>query len=214
MAARVIGDGLPMSHRVFYLVRHGVTDWNEEGRLMGRSDVELNVRGRAQAERAAAALASESIAAVYSSPQIRARQTAAPIAESRSLEVIIEPGFDEVWLSDAWTGKRLEELRGDPDLEKVIQNPAHECDALEPLERVQERAVAALESLRQREPRPPGHDGALVIVSHGDPLRAIVAHYLGLGLESLRRFAVDNGSLTSLRFGSRGPRLLYLNTRP
>jgi len=44
------------SSRDLFLVRHGVTDWNETGRLMGRIDVGLNARGRAEADAAAQAL--------------------------------------------------------------------------------------------------------------------------------------------------------------
>ena len=47
------------------LVRHGLTDWNENGRLMGRADVEINTRGRTQAERVAHALAPRAIVTHY-----------------------------------------------------------------------------------------------------------------------------------------------------
>ncbi len=86
------------------LVRHGLTDWNENGRLMGRTDVVINTRGRTQAERVAHALAPRAIDAIYSSPQVRARQTAAPLAEATRKDVVVESAFDEVWLSEAWTG--------------------------------------------------------------------------------------------------------------
>ena len=40
-----------------FLIRHGKTDWNEQGRLMGRNDIVLNDRGRAEVEAVAGALA-------------------------------------------------------------------------------------------------------------------------------------------------------------
>ncbi|HXV59819.1 MAG TPA: histidine phosphatase family protein [Vicinamibacteria bacterium] len=190
-----------------YLVRHGVTDWNEDGRLMGRSDIGLNARGRAQADRAAEALVSRSIEAVYSSPQPRARQTAEPIARAHRLEVQVEPAFDEVWLDAAWMGKTLAELRDDEDLVRLVENPAYECDAIEALSAVRERTVGEVERLGER------GFGSVVVVSHGDPLRVIVAAYLGLELSAIRRFSIDNGSISLIRFGRRGPRLVFLNAQ-
>ena len=105
------------------LVRHGVTDWNENGRLMGRVDLDISARGRVQAECVAQALADVSIDAVYSSPQPRAKQTAEPIAAPRGLSVHGEPGFRQVWLSDAWDGKTVAEIRGDSYLEARIEHP-------------------------------------------------------------------------------------------
>ncbi|HSF17275.1 MAG TPA: histidine phosphatase family protein [Vicinamibacteria bacterium] len=189
-----------------FLVRHGVTDWNEEGRLMGRSDIGLNARGRAQANWAAERLSSQAIEAVYSSPQPRARETAEPIARAHQLEVQIEPAFEEVWLDPAWMGKTLVELKDDEDLVRLVENPAHECDAIEPLFAVRERTVGAVERLEERA-------GSVVVVSHGDPLRVIVASYLGLDLSAIRRFSIDNGSISLIRFGSRGPRLVLLNAQ-
>lgn len=191
------------------LVRHGLTEWNENGRLMGRTDIELSSRGREQAERAAEVLATRGIAAVYSSPQIRTRQTAEPLARALGTDVIVEPDFDEVWLSSDWIGKTLAELRGNDDLERLIADPMHRADVIEPIAEVQARTVAAVERLRGEHP-----DGTVAVVSHGDPLRAIIAHYLGLKLSDFRRLAVDNGSVTEIVFRRRAPRLELLNWIP
>jgi broad specificity phosphatase PhoE len=191
------------------LVRHGLTDWNENGRLMGRSDVEINARGQAQAERVAEALAPRAIDAIYSSPQVRARQTAVPLAEATRQDVVVEAGFDEVWLSDAWKGKTVPELRGDEDLEKTIVDPTYLSDAIEPIADVQARTVAATERLRELHA-----GGTVVVVSHGDPLRVIVARYLGLDLSVFRRLECDNGSVSEIVFNRRGARLQILNWSP
>src|SRR3989304_378568 len=97
------------------LVRHALTDWNEEGRLMGRIDVGINSRGRAQVSHLARSLRQLPIARVLSSPQQRAQETAAPIAEALVLSVETEPGIDEVWLGRG-EGERLNKLRGGPAL--------------------------------------------------------------------------------------------------
>lgn len=63
-----------------YVVRHGETDYNREGRYQGRIDVSLNAAGRVQAERAAERIASLDIDHIFSSPLKRARETAQVIA--------------------------------------------------------------------------------------------------------------------------------------
>ena len=191
------------------LVRHGLTDWNASGKLLGRIDIGLNENGRAQAQAAAEALRSFPVRAILSSPQVRARETAAPIASAQGLEVEIEPAFDEVWLSEAWQGKTVEELRDDAEMERFLSDPSRRSPRIEPIEEVQGRAVAAVESLRRERP-----GETVVVVSHGDPLRALVAHYLGLSLVDFRRFLIENGSVSLVRLNPRGPQLTTLNWRP
>jgi len=191
------------------LVRHGLTDWNVERRLLGRIDIGLNESGRAQAKAAADALKDLPVRAIVSSPQVRARETAAPIASALGLEAEIEPAFDEVWLSEAWQGKTVEELRGDPEMERFLSDPARSSSRIEPIEEVQSRAIAGVERLRRERP-----GETVVVVSHGDPLRAIAAHYLGLSLDDFRRLLIDNGSVSLVRFNSHGPQLTALNWRP
>jgi broad specificity phosphatase PhoE len=191
------------------LVRHGLTDWNVARKLIGRSDVGLNPEGHAQALAAAEALKSLPVRAVFSSPQARAIETASPIASRHGLEVTIEPGFEEVWLDPAWQGKTVEELREEPDMERFLSDPTKRSSRIEPIEDVQRRTVASVERRRQEHP-----GETVVVVSHGDPLRAIVAHYTALPLESIRRLLIDNGSVSVFRFRSHGPQLTALNWKP
>ena len=191
------------------LVRHGLTDWNVDGRLLGRCDIGLNVDGRVQAEDAARALESFGVGTVLSSPQIRARETAEPIARRHRVSVGLERALDEVWVTSEWQGRTVSELRGNADLEKLIVDPTHRCESIEPVSEVQARTVKLVERLRDSD-----EDSTIVAVSHGDPLRLLLAHYLGLPLADFRRLAVDNGSVSLMRFSPRGGRLLALNWRP
>lgn len=191
------------------LVRHGQTDWNRDGRLMGRVGVELNALGREQAASVASALGVLEVDALFTSPQPRARQTAEPIARELGLPLRVEPGFDEVWLTPDWQGKTLDQLRRDPvgkELERLIEDPTYEGESVEPAARVQARTVSVVERLREAKA-----GKCVVIVSHGDPLRLVLAHYLGLELARFRSLTVDNGSVSILRFGSKATRLFTLN---
>jgi broad specificity phosphatase PhoE len=191
------------------LVRHGLTDWNVDRRLLGRVDIGLNEAGREQALAAAGALRSFPVRAVLSSPQVRARETADPIADALGLEIEVEPDLDEVWLSEAWQGRTVDELRDDAEMERFLSDPSRRSARIEPIEDVQGRAVAAVERLRRDRA-----GETVVVVSHGDPLRAIVAYYVGLPLADFRRLLIDNGSVSLVRFHARGPQLAILNWRP
>jgi broad specificity phosphatase PhoE len=190
------------------LVRHGVTDWNEQGRLMGRSDVELNGRGQAQAQAVADALHAVAVRSIVASPQRRAQQTAEAIARPHQLTVQTEAALAEVWLG-RWQGLTWNDVRGDPDVARYLADPTHVNDAVESGAAVHARVVGFVEALRS------GADGTLVLVSHGDPLRILLAHYLSMPLPSYRRLEVAPGSVSLVRFGlDGGVHVVLLNWRP
>jgi broad specificity phosphatase PhoE len=190
------------------LVRHGLTDWNEQGRLMGRSDIELNARGRAQVEAVADALHRVPVRSIFSSPQRRAQQTAAAIARPHQLPVHTEAALAEVWLG-RWQGLTWNDIREDPDVARCLADPTYVSDALEPGTAVHERVVGFVEGLRS------DADETVVLVSHGDPLRILLAHYLTMPLASYRRLEVAPGSVSVVRFGTGGGvRVVLFNWRP
>lgn len=77
---------------------------------------------------------------------------------------------------------------------------------------VQERAVSAVERAIDRA----GLSGEdrLVVVSHADVIRAIVAHYLGLDLQTIRRMRIDHASVSGIGLQDRATDLLFLNYTP
>lgn len=77
------------------LIRHGETSWNTETRIQGHTDIDLNARGRWQAQRLAAALVDEGLAAIYSSDLSRAHSTALAVAQTSGLEVRVKPVLRE-----------------------------------------------------------------------------------------------------------------------
>ncbi|MFN8643392.1 MAG: histidine phosphatase family protein [Candidatus Binatia bacterium] len=172
------------------LLRHGVTDWNEQGRLLGWAEIPLNERGRAQAAAAAAALRELPVAAIVASPQRRAQETATIVAAALGLAVETEADLAEVWVGH-WQGQTAAQLAEHADVWRYFADPLHRCDAIEPTEEVAARVVAAGERLRAR-----FGDRHVCLVSHGDPIRLLLAHCLGLPLAGFRRLHVDPGSIS------------------
>ncbi|MEJ2079877.1 MAG: histidine phosphatase family protein [Acidobacteriota bacterium] len=83
-----------------WLIRHGATDWNNQLRWQGHTDIPLNEEGRSQAERLAGELHDRPLGAILSSDLRRARQTADAIATRRSLEVQPTERLREVDVGD------------------------------------------------------------------------------------------------------------------
>ncbi len=188
------------------LIRHAHNDWVND-RLAGWTPgVHLNPQGQAEARALAERLADHRLDAVYSSPLERAQETAAHVVQSRGLEVQPLAGVGEVRYGD-WTGQKLKDLRADPLWRTVQQFPSRiRFPGGESLVEVQARAVAALDGICDRHP-----NQAVAVVSHGDVIKAAVAHYVGAHLDMYQRLTVATASLSVLRFGDHGPRLILFN---
>ncbi|WP_456333083.1 histidine phosphatase family protein [Fervidibacter sacchari] len=146
-----------------YLVRHGQTVWNEEGRLCGSSDVPLSDEGLAQARKLAARLKDIDITAIYSSPLLRARQTAEAIAACHCVEVKVEPDLREIDYGD-WEGlKVVDAAERFPELERLRREDPMRFVAPngEPMQLFAERVISAIQR---------------IAASHADETVCVVAH--------------------------------------
>jgi len=190
----------------FFLVRHGAHPLLGHvlaGRMPG---VSLNQEGRDQSRRLAAGLARRGVTSLQSSPRERARETAAPIAERCGVPLEIAPALDEVDMG-AWTGRAFSDLKLDPGwgrwnaLRSIARPPGGER-----LIEVQSRVTDHLDRVRHERP-----DSSVVIVSHGDVIKAAILYYLGLSLDACERIEVDVASLSALLIGDWGAKLISLN---
>jgi ribonuclease H / adenosylcobalamin/alpha-ribazole phosphatase len=191
-----------------FLVRHAAhVDLGQ--RLSGRSpDVPLSPQGEAQAVVLARRLAETAVAAIHSSPLRRARATSAAIARRVGIGVEVVPALNEVDFGE-WTGKRFDELAGDRAWERWNNRRSSACPpGGETMVAAQRRAVSQVERAAAAHP-----GRSVVLVSHCDTLRSIVAHVLGLSLDHLLRFEIAPASLTTLEVGAGWARLLSLNEK-
>jgi probable phosphoglycerate mutase len=162
--------------------------------------------GWAQAARLAERLATARIAAVYSSPLERARETAEAVARPHGLAVGILGGAVEIDFGD-WTGRTLAELAEDPRWRRFNTfRSATRIPGGEMMPEVQARIVAALEELRLRH-----GDATVAVVSHGDVIKSAVCHYAGIPLDLLLRLEVEPASVTAVTVAELGARILSLN---
>jgi broad specificity phosphatase PhoE len=165
-----------------YLARHGESDWNVERRWQGHADRPLTERGRAQAEALAEKLRGVHLDAVYASDLRRAWETADAVAAPRGLEVVRLPELREVDVG-SWSGFTRDECADRfPDAFVRWQEGGSGWDDGESYEDMGLRIVAAIQRLAAEHP-----DGAILVVSHGGPIRAVHAHALGVDIATHRR---------------------------
>lgn len=192
----------------FLLVRHAAHDWLGRG-IAGRlPGVSLNAQGWIQAEQLVRRLEGRDIAAIYSSPQPRAQQTVAPLAGRRRLPIRVLEGFDEIDFGE-WTASTFEDLaRRDPHRWRAWceRRGSAQPPGGERFTQVRDRAMDSLEQLRARYPA-----GTVLIASHGDVIKAVLATALRMSLDDLERFEIAPASLSVLEAGDGWQQVRLLN---
>lgn len=193
---------------IIILVRHGENDWSKKNKLAGwLPGVHLNETGHHQAEAVAQRLAVLPIKAVYSSPLTRCLETATYIAEAHRLSVQQVEEVGEVRYGE-WEGKKVSKLARKPLWHAVQFYPSRaRFPGGEAMRDVQQRAVTALEETAAR------HDKEMVVVvSHADVIRLVLAHYLGVHIDLFQRLVIAPAAVSILSLSAGGMvRVLRLN---
>jgi probable phosphoglycerate mutase len=180
----------------FLLVRHAAHDWLGRGLAGRKAGVSLNAQGWLQAEALVQRLAGQAVDAIYASPQPRARQTVAPLAGHRHLKVQVMPAFDEIDFGE-WTGAEFARLDGDVQWRQWNEHRASaRAPGGEAFAGVCQRAVEGLEVLHERHP-----NEAVLVASHGDVIKAVLATALRMPLDALEAFEIAPASLSVLEAG-------------
>lgn len=109
-----------------YFIRHGETIWNKEKKIQGQSDIPLNEYGRKLAYITADALKDIPFDIVYSSPLVRAKETADILVENRNLEIYTDNRLVEMSFGEG-EGESLPEIHSHPEmkLHNFIHNPGN-----------------------------------------------------------------------------------------
>jgi len=182
--------------RVF-LIRHGETDWNRMHRFQGRINIPLNQEGKNQAHALALALKDKSLTAIYSSPLIRAMETARFIKVFHpSTPLFDEEGLIEMDLGEFdgmeagnWAAQYQEFFKTWRTTPGCLKMPGGES-----LQEVQSRAIGTLERLTKFH----SSGSTLLLCSHNFVNRALLCHVLGLPLDRFREVEQDTAALNIL----------------
>jgi probable phosphoglycerate mutase len=179
------------------LIRHGRSTANGAGVLAGRSPgVDLDATGLEQARGLVERMSGARVARLVSSPMLRCRSTAQPLAAALGLPVLVDERIAEVDYG-AWTGRALKDLAQEPLWRTVQSRPsAAVFPQGESLAEVSSRAMAAA----REHAAAAGDDGAAVLCSHGDVIKAILADALGIHLDGFQRIVVAPASISVIRY--------------
>jgi probable phosphoglycerate mutase len=190
-----------------FIVRHGETDWNAEGRFQGQRDTELSERGLAQGDRVAAFLAPRGFEAVVSSPLRRALVTGEKIAAERGAgKVEIYPEFSEINHGE-WEGLLFTEVAARwPDLLAAWHSSPHTVvmpgKGGESLEAVQIRSTVGVEKIALK------YSGDVCLTAHDAVIKVLLCHFLDAPLSSFWHFQIANCGLTVVELEEGGsPRM-------
>jgi broad specificity phosphatase PhoE len=168
-----------------YLLRHGATEWSENGRHTGATELPLLSSGVADAERLAPVLAERTFALVASSPRARALETCRLAGLADRAEV-----WDELaeWDYGDYEGITTADIQGDRPGWELFRDgtPGGESPAT-----VSARADAVIRRLLAVE-------GEVALFSHGHFLRVLGARWAELPVEAGLRLLLDTGTVSVL----------------
>ncbi|HKS28828.1 MAG TPA: histidine phosphatase family protein [Pyrinomonadaceae bacterium] len=163
------------STRIF-LVRHGQSQGNAEGRFGGHTATPLSPRGRRQSEAAARTLASEKITAIYSSDLLRAVQTAEPLSRLTGLEVRSTSAFRErgVGVLEGLTFEEAAAQHPEQYAALIQRDFEHVILGGESYRQMLDRAAAELDHAIERH-----RGGRICVFSHTGTICILTLHLMG-----------------------------------
>ncbi|MGK2869969.1 MAG: histidine phosphatase family protein [Mycobacterium sp.] len=194
------------------LLRHGRSTSNTAHTLAGRSEgVDLDDKGREQAQALVARIGDLPVKAIVRSPLLRCERTVEPLAAALGLEPTVDERIVEVDYG-AWTGRTIGELVKEPLWKVVQQQPSAAIfpDG-EGLAEVQARAVTAVREHDRRLAAEHGGDVLWVACTHGDVIKAVLADALGTHLDAFQRITADPSSMSVIRYTDTRPFVLHVN---
>lgn len=155
---------------ILYIMRHGETEWNTKHWLQGRTDIPINENGKKVAELTRDGLKDVVFDAAFTSPLLRAKETAQIVLEGRDIELIEEQRIIEMCFGD-YEGTSMVDKHEDMKIyferpkEYVVKN------GVEPYEDVFARINSFLDELTSN---PRYKDSNIFVATHGGMLRGFL----------------------------------------
>ncbi len=177
----------------FFLIRHGQTLWNKEGRYQGDHDIGLTREGIRQAESAAKYLSRVNLSNIYSSPLKRAADTANIIGESKGLKVIVRENLKEIYFGK-WEGLKFSDINIEfhDDYQQWLKDPYNSRPTEgESFKQVQERAIAEIDNIiNENEDK-----SSVAVITHGGIIFSLLANWLQIPLSRWRSIIQKQGAI-------------------
>lgn len=187
------------------LVRHGLSTWNEEGRVQGSSNLStLTETGAIQAEKCRKALSDLYFDCCFSSPISRAKSTAEIMWQDREQPLVFLDSLKEAHLFFLEGMKNVDARREYPkEYSTWREDPSNFCvNGVYPVQKLWETAHEAWREILLT----PGEN--FLVVTHKSILRALICTALGLAPDRFRSIDIHNGGLTVFSFNKRGEPML------
>jgi broad specificity phosphatase PhoE len=164
---------------VFYLVRHGQTDWNLAAKLQGHADIPLNDTGRGQARQLSEKLDGIAFNVCFSSDLERAVETAQILSGARCLSLGVDARLRERHFG-SWEGRLTSELS------VFLEKEGHPA-TIETAESIQDRVLFFLKETAELYP-----GSTILVVTHGGVITALLAKLLPCECRTLFDIQIRN----------------------
>ncbi|SHH50023.1 histidine phosphatase family protein [Tepidibacter thalassicus] len=192
----------------FFIVRHGQTEWNIQGKTQGHGNSSLTEKGKEETKKLAIKLSKYNIDYIYSSDLGRTMETSNIISSVLQKEVIYDKNLREINFGK-WEGLTIDEIKNQySDIYKIWRNEPHNAlipDA-ENLISLKERLLKCINSLNKKH-----RNSNILLVSHGMSIKVLLLSLLGSDLSNLYRIKQDNTALNIVEFRDYGPVIIKIN---
>ncbi len=188
------------------LVRHGLSSFNERGLIQGRTDDSLLTdEGYEQALKAGKALSKINFDEIYSSPLVRAAETAKTIKKcfNKKQEIIFDNNLLEVDLNE-WSGLKIDEIKNKfPEIYTIWKNDPENLilkrsndKSYKPIQELFDQATIFIEDIFRI--HLDKDDSNILVVGHNAILRCLILLLLGKPKRGFRKIRLENASLSIL----------------
>jgi probable phosphomutase (TIGR03848 family) len=201
----------PKPPTVLLLVRHGLTPTTGRDLPAAGEGPGLSEEGRKQAEEAAQCIAEwraglPPLKAIYNSPLTRTRETAAIVAKALDMTPVERTELVDCNAGE-WAGAPLKDLVKKAEWATVVRYPSgFRFPGGESIRQMHDRIVAGTRQLVSMHP-----GESLVVVSHADPIKAVVAEALGLHLDMFQRILISPASVSAISYSDLSPTVMLVN---
>ncbi len=182
---------------MLYIMRHGRTDWNDENRLQGKTDIPLNEEGREMARRAAKEYADVHFDICFCSPLIRAKETAEILLKGRNVPVVTDERLEEMGFG-VYEGSKDYFENAEYPLNLFFEHPAEYVAPVKDGESMEELFKRTGEFLEEKVYPELKEGKDVLIVGHGAMNSAIICQVKKKNLEDFWSDGIENCKLLRL----------------